>query len=113
MRSPRFTRRGLFASAPSSAQEEQQGLPPARLAPRQELVNVVKFEEMARIKLPASVYSTIAGGDRRPFDRMTFRTRTMVNSMNLDLTTALLRRNDVCPAPGGPNLAAGPFSSPG
>ena len=102
MRGPLFSRRWLFARRPSSAQEGEQGLPPARLAPRQELVNVVEFEEMARIKLPASVYSTIAGGDRQPFDRMTFRTRRMVNSMNLDLTTELLGETMFAPLLVGP-----------
>jgi len=48
------------------------------------------------------VYSTIAGGDRGAFDRMTFRPRMMVNTTNLDLTIELFGEKMFAPILVGP-----------
>ena len=37
---------------------------PPRLAPREQLVNVLEYEEQAKAALAADVYALIAGGDR-------------------------------------------------
>lgn len=84
----RFSRRGVWSSSMGKGEVEQ-GVSSSRLAPRGELINVPEFEDMAKLELPSSAYSIISGGDRRAFDRMTFRTRRMVNSLKLDLTTEL------------------------
>jgi (S)-2-hydroxy-acid oxidase len=65
--------------------EAQSGIPPLN-----ELVNVFEVLAAARRKLPDEVYLSIAGTDRRIFDRMTFRPRMMVNVTKLDLTSELL-----------------------
>ena len=60
-----------------------------RIPPRDELVNAFEFEEVARLKLAAAVYSTIAGGDRAAFERLTFRPRMMVPAHDMDLSVEL------------------------
>src|SRR5258705_452811 len=50
---------------------------PPRLAPREQLVNVLEYEEQARAALAADVYALIAGGDRSAFDRITLRPRRL------------------------------------
>ena len=49
-----------------------------RIAPREDLANVLEFEDMAARRLPARAYALIAGGDRSYFERITFRPRMMV-----------------------------------
>jgi 4-hydroxymandelate oxidase len=61
----------------------------ARLPRRDDLVNVLEFEEPARLTLSAPVYATIAGGDRAGFDRITFRPRMMVPTLDLDMGVEL------------------------
>jgi 4-hydroxymandelate oxidase len=56
---------------------------------RDDLVNVLEFEEAARLTLRAPVYSTIAGGDRAGFDRITLRPRMMVPTLDLDMSVEL------------------------
>jgi 4-hydroxymandelate oxidase len=65
------------------------GEPPGRIAPRQELINVLEFEPMAERKLDSLTYAAVAGGDREAFDRMTLRQRLMVNTLELDLSAEL------------------------
>ena len=95
MRTMKFTRRQSLATPGSlivgSALGRGQALDQSldRLAPRDELVNVLELEDMAKLKLPSSVYATVAGSDRRAFDRMTFRPRRMVYAMDLDLSTEI------------------------
>jgi 4-hydroxymandelate oxidase len=57
--------------------------------PRTELVNVLEYEDVAKLALPAAMYSTIAGSDRTAFDRITFRPRMCVPVPDLDLTVDL------------------------
>jgi 4-hydroxymandelate oxidase len=56
------------------------------VTPRHELVNTLEFEAEAGRVLAADVLRRVAGSDRAPFDRLTFRPRLMVNCVDLDLT---------------------------
>ena len=68
------TRRDLLAMAGAwqvqarSAAGEQE---PARVPPASELVNLLEFDDAARLKLGPAAYAPIGGSDREPFDRMT------------------------------------------
>jgi 4-hydroxymandelate oxidase len=73
-----------------------------RLPPWQELVNVLEFEDVAKLVLDAAVYSTIAGGDRSAFDRITFRPRLLVPTLDLDLSVELFGAPHVAPIVVGP-----------
>jgi 4-hydroxymandelate oxidase len=75
----------LLAASPLLRAQELAGEPGGRIAPREELVNVFEVEAMAKRKLAAEVYSTIAGSDRAALERITFRPRMMVNVVHLDL----------------------------
>jgi 4-hydroxymandelate oxidase len=68
----------------------------------QELVNTFEFEEVARLVLDAATFSTIAGSDRTGFDRMTFRPRLLVPTLDLDLTADLLGARHLAPILVGP-----------
>ena len=65
-------------------------------------VNTFEFEDVARTALETSMFSLIAGGDRTPFERMTFRPRMFVPSAPLDLTTTLLGERMFAPFVVGP-----------
>jgi len=60
-----------------------------RLAPRDQLVNVLEYEEQAKRVLGGSAYSAIAGGDRSAFERITLRPRMMVPVLDLNLSLTL------------------------
>jgi 4-hydroxymandelate oxidase len=104
-----FTRRralgslgSLLAASPLLQGQELIGEPPGRITPRAELVNLFEVEAVAKRKLSAAVYSTIAGGDRKAFDRMTFRPRMLVDVQKLDLTTELFGETLFAPILAGP-----------
>lgn len=58
----------------------------ARVAPRDELVNVMEFEAEARRVLTDDLFHLLSGSDRAAFDRITFRPRMMVNCVDLNLS---------------------------
>jgi 4-hydroxymandelate oxidase len=60
-----------------------------RLAPRDQLVNVLEYEDQAARVLTGDAYAEIAGGDRSAFDRITLRPRMMVPVLDLDLSLRL------------------------
>ena len=60
-----------------------------RITPLAEVLNPWEFEAMAERKLPSTVFSTIAGGDRRVFEHMIFRPRRYINPVALDLSVEL------------------------
>jgi 4-hydroxymandelate oxidase len=75
----------------------------SRKLPRvDDLVNVPEFEDVARTVLDAAVFATIAGGDREPFDRMTFQPRLMVPTLDLDLSVELFGHQHFAPIVAGP-----------
>ncbi len=59
------------------------------IPPVEELVNTLEFETAAQQKLDPATFALIAGSDRRPFERITFRPRMMVNTTKLDLRVNL------------------------
>lgn len=78
------------------------GEPPGRIAPLDELANVPEFEPMAARKLNSETYARIAGGERRTLERITFRPRMMVNTLQLDLSLELFGREMFAPILIGP-----------
>jgi 4-hydroxymandelate oxidase len=76
--------------------------PPGHITPRNELVNVLEFENMAERKLPPPVYAAIAGSDRSFFERITFRPRMMVPTVDLDLSLQLFGEKMFAPIMVGP-----------
>jgi isopentenyl diphosphate isomerase/L-lactate dehydrogenase-like FMN-dependent dehydrogenase len=67
-----------------------------------DLVNVPEFEEIAKLKLDPAAYASIAGGDRAGFDRITFRPRMMVPTLDLDLGVELFGETHFTPIIVGP-----------
>jgi len=76
--------------------------PPGRIAPRNELVNVLEFESMAERTLAPPVYATIAGTDRSFFERITFRPRMMAPTVHMDLRLQLFGEKMFAPIMAGP-----------
>ena len=73
-----------------------------RLPPSGELINVSEFEAAAKAVLPAAVHARLAGGNRAPFERMTFRQKLMVDGTGIDLSTALFGQSLFAPTIIGP-----------
>jgi len=92
----------LVAGSPLLGAQELAGEPPGRIAPRAELVNVFEVEAMAQRRLASAAYAAIAGGDRRAFDRMTFRPRMLIDVRDMDLTTELFGDKMFAPILVGP-----------
>ena len=70
---------------------------PLRLTPREELVNVLEYEEEAKKKLPPATFALIAGGDRALFDRVTLRPRMNIPTTEMDLTVNLFGEDHFTP----------------
>jgi 4-hydroxymandelate oxidase len=88
--------KGQTPAAPASQ-------PPApRLAPRDELVNTLEFEEEAKKKLPPATYALVAGGDRAMFDRITLRPRMLTPTLDMDLSQTILGDTHFVPIIVGP-----------
>jgi 4-hydroxymandelate oxidase len=73
-----------------------------RVAPRDELVNVLEFEAEAARVLSAETARAIAGSDRGAFDRATFRPRMMINCVDLNLSVTLFGQTLFAPILVGP-----------
>ena len=98
---------GLWAAgspllAADADEPKLEGEPAGRLLPHQEAVNVFEVEAVAQRKLAATVYSTVAGGDRKAFDRILLRPRRFVNVERLDLTAELFGQKMFAPILVGP-----------
>ena len=65
--------------------------------PREELVNLLEFEEEAKKKLPPATFALIAGGDRALFDRITLRPRMNVPTTDMDLSVNLFGEDHFTP----------------
>jgi 4-hydroxymandelate oxidase len=97
----RITRREAFTAAVGQAGGAQR----ARLAPRDQLVNALEYEEQARRALSSAMASLItdrADGsgerlDRQDFDRITLCPRMLVPTLDLDLTVTLFGDDAVAP----------------
>ena len=77
-------------------------LRPPSLTPVRELVNVLEFEAMAQRKLLPAAFAILAGGNRADLERLTFRSRLMVDTTKLDLTTNLFGQSMFAPILIGP-----------
>jgi 4-hydroxymandelate oxidase len=75
---------------------------PARRPPLEGLINVLEFEEVAKLVLPPPVYATIAGSDRTAFDRITMHPRLLVPMLDLDLSVDLFGDTHFTPILVGP-----------
>ena len=78
----------IVAQAVGAAQAPKPGSG-VRLVPRDQLVNVLEYEEQAKRVLGAAAYAAIAGGDRSAFERITLRPRMMVPVLDLNLGVTL------------------------
>ena len=101
---------GSRAGAAGFTQRARSGAP---LPPSGELVNAQEFEALAQAVLPAAAYAKLAGGNRAPFERMTFRQKLMVNAEQLDLSTELFGQRLFAPIVVGPVAAQGEFHPQG
>src|SRR5688572_2029583 len=70
---------------------------PLRLTPREELVNILEYEEEAKKKLPPATFALIAGGDRALFDRITLRPRMNIPTTDMDLSVTLFGEEHFTP----------------
>jgi len=85
-------------AAPAAAADTSK----VRLAPRDELVNVLEYEDEAKKKLAPATYALIAGGDRAMFDRITLRPRMLVPTTDMDLSQTILGETQFVPIMVGP-----------
>jgi 4-hydroxymandelate oxidase len=86
MQNDAFTRREAVARVGALV---ARAAAPARLAPRDQLVNVLEYEDQAKAALAANLYAPIAGGDRAALDRITLRPRMLQPTLDLDLGVTL------------------------
>jgi 4-hydroxymandelate oxidase len=90
------------APATPAAPRAATALPKARVAPRDELVNVLEYEEEAKKVLAPGTFALIAGGDRAMFDRITLRPRMLVPTLDMDLSQTILNDTHFVPIIVGP-----------
>ena len=85
---------------------------PDRIGPVDELINAFEFEEVARKRLPETLYDHIAGGagaertlrrNREFFERITFRPRMLVDVSEMDLSLDLFGDKLFAPILVGPS----------
>lgn len=76
--------------APAAQRPIVPGEAPVRpVAPREELVNILEYEDEAKKKLAPATFALIAGGDRALFDRITLRPRMLSPTIDMDLSVHL------------------------
>jgi 4-hydroxymandelate oxidase len=75
---------------------------PVRPGPRADLVNVLEFEEQAKLRVPPAVFARIAGSERAPFERITLRPRMCVPVLDMNLSLALFGDTHFAPILVGP-----------
>ena len=89
------------ASIPAQVQPRREATT-VRLAPRDQLVSTLEYEEQAKRMVTAEVFTSIAGGDRAAFDRITLRPRMLSPVLDLDLSVALFGDGLFAPVMVGP-----------
>lgn len=103
---------GIVAQTVSAAQlPRTEGAP--RLTPREQLVNVLEYEEQAKRVLSASAYAAVAGGDRSAFELITLRPRMMVPVLDLNLGVTLFGQAMFAPILVAPIARQGDFHADG
>lgn len=78
------------------------GEPAGRITPAGDLVNTLECEEMASRSLPARTHALISGGDRSYFERITFRPRMMIPTVDMDQSVELFGQKLFSPIVAGP-----------
>src|SRR5262245_3295576 len=91
-----------IAGSPEPAAQQRERAPwepplTPRLAPRDELVNLLEYEEEAKKKLQPATFALIAGGDRALFDRITLRPRMNIPTTDMDLSVTLFGEEHFTP----------------
>jgi 4-hydroxymandelate oxidase len=77
-------------------------VPPPALVPRGDLVNVLEYEDQARLVLGPAKVAPILGSDRTITDRITLRPRMNIPTRDLDLTSTLFGDQHFTPIIVGP-----------
>ena len=77
-------------------------VPPPVLVPRGDLVNVLEYEDQARLVLGPAKVAPILGSDRTITDRITLRPRMNIPTRDLDLTSTLFGDEHFTPIIVGP-----------
>jgi isopentenyl diphosphate isomerase/L-lactate dehydrogenase-like FMN-dependent dehydrogenase len=103
---------GIVAQTVSAAQPPRTNGAP-RLTPREQLVNVLEYEEQAKRVLSAAAYAAVAGGDRSAFERITLRPRMMVPVLDLNLGVTLFGQAMFAPILVAPIARQGDFHADG
>ena len=85
--------------APSGQRERAPWEPPlaVRVTPREEIVNMLEFEDEAKKKLQPATFALIAGGDRALFDRITLRPRMNIPTTDMNLGVTLFGEEHFTP----------------
>jgi 4-hydroxymandelate oxidase len=91
-----------LASGQTAAPRSGADAPKARVAPRDELVNVLEYEDEAKKVLSTAMFALVAGGDRAMFDRITLRPRMLVPTLDMDLSQTILGDTHFVPIIVGP-----------
>ena len=78
------------------------GEAPGRVTPLDGFANVPEFEDMARRALGDRAFARIADGDRGVLERITFRPRLLISTLELDLSLNLLGQEMFAPILVGP-----------
>ncbi len=68
-----------------------------RVAPREEIVNILEFEDEAKKKLQPATFALIAGGDRALLDRITLRPRMNIPTTDMNLSVTLFGETHFTP----------------
>jgi 4-hydroxymandelate oxidase len=93
---------GLTGARPAQAQRPTADQERPLLPAAGDLVNLLEFDDAARIALDPTRYASIGGSDREPFDYMTLWPRVFVDSAPLSLTTELFGEKMFAPILVGP-----------
>src|SRR5690606_32955674 len=88
----------LSGQAPAGRLVATRTAPPAV----DELTNVQQFEEQAKLALPQASYAAVEGGDREPFNLMSFRPRMNVPVLEMNLDVPMLGQTLFTPIVVGP-----------
>lgn len=76
--------------------------PPPLKTPRADLVNVIQYEDQARLVIGETRLAPVAGSDRTVTDRITLRPRINIPTGDMDLTCPLFGDNHFTPIIVGP-----------
>src|SRR5690349_16299311 len=92
----------LCAAQSPAAAPLRMPLPPPVQVPRGDLVNVLEYEDQARLVLGPAKIAPILGSDRTITDRITLRPRMNIPTRDLDLTSTLFGDEHFTPIIVGP-----------